>query len=693
MRALIHRTVLALALVVPLLLATRGEACGPYCGDEEGGGPRDWEVPASCVEGHFGELRQEGRGCQVLGFLWLQGMKPEDQQVIARALAPIAERSSEADTSAWVEAREMVEDQPNLRFSTEASIGDLYFSNCLTGAFELAAKTLQERIAKSGATSPEVVGWAKAQDAVFAHCESPDAPMPEPAPASAPPLIRADRAYQTAAALFYAGKFDASIEALDRIAADPASPWRGWAKLVAVRAVIRKSTLIAKAEPEKRELLEKARERCVAIVKDASLKDFHRQTRQLTWFIDYRVRPEKQINLLGRALVEKPDANFGYALRDYLLLRDQKLPSTDELSRFLDVFVAEDGAPQAIAEWKKSRSLSWLVAALSLARGTEPELPELLAQSESVPKNSPAYLTVHAQRGRLALAAGKFDVARAEVLPLLESAGDATPVTTVQLLADTLSETALTFEEWAKYAHRSGRAFALFMQGVPLARYKDPKMLEALTPGLRKQVLLTAWVRSVLLDRWDEEQALEPRLEKEAPELAADLAKVKVRKEPDARKMAAVLMMLKRPGLSPVGWSSAEYLQGTDICGTLGWCPGEVSDFYKGCDASKEACGTRFISPAERREVLAEREALAKLGGGPDLFIRLALELAKRRPQDELVPEALHESVKLTHYVRKSCGNYEENDKTRSALSKEAFQLLHRKYAKTEWAKQTPYHY
>lgn len=91
--------------------------------------------------------------------------------------------------------------------------------------------------------------------------------------------------------------------------------------------------------------------------------------------------------------------------------------------------------------------------------------------------------------------------------------------------------------------------------------------------------------------------------------------------------------------------------------------------------------------------MLSEREALGKLGKSPELLIRFTLDYATTHPEDELVPEALHESVRQTRFARNFCGPYEEEDKARSALSKQAFQLLQRKYAKTEWAKKTPYHY
>lgn len=691
MKPFLARAALALTLAVPLLLATPSEACGPDCSEPP---PKD-DLQA-CLAGKLGDLTQHSPECQAAGFLLMRGLAGADKELVASTL-PQEDSYPGVYTGTWKEARAKVSAPPEGgEIATEASVGDIYFYNCLTGAFEVAAKTLDERIAKLGANHPEVLDWAKAQDVVFANCGRGPKVLPAPAPANASPAVRADRAYQTAAALFYAGEFDEAIRQLDAIAKDAASPWRGWARLVAVRAVIRQATLVAQTDEEKRALLEKARERCVAIVKEPALKDIHRQTRQLTWFIDYRLRPDKQLNLLGRVLLEKPDDNFGYAWRDYFGLRKaQQPPSTDELSSFLDALRSQEGSARALEWWKKTRSLPWLVAALGTATGKEPELPELLAQSATVPKDSPAYVSLHAARGRVALANGRFDEARAEFLPLLESGATTLPPLTVQRLAEGLRAAALTFEEWAKYAHLSASdAASFFSSGVPLARFKDAKMLEALDPKLRREVVLGGWARAALLDRWDEEKALEPQVEQVAPELKDALAKVKTREKPEERKMAAVLILLKSPGMSPhVSPYRTQGMADFDICSQNGWCGGEPTDFYKDCDASKGACGTRFISVAERREVLAERQALGKLGESPDLLIQFTLDYAKRHPDDALVPEALHQSVRQTRFAHGFCTSYEEGTKARSALSKQAFQLLQRKYGKTEWAKKTPYHF
>lgn len=69
---------------------------------------------------------------------------------------------------------------------------------CFADAFDTAMRTLDDRMARYGATSPAVAAWVKAQDAVFRSCSKPGMTLP-PAPADAPRWLLADRAYQAAA--------------------------------------------------------------------------------------------------------------------------------------------------------------------------------------------------------------------------------------------------------------------------------------------------------------------------------------------------------------------------------------------------------------------------------------------------------------------------------------------------------------
>ena len=102
------------------------------------------------------------------------------------------------------------------------------FSNCLVDAFANATATLTDRRARYGKPgqpdTPEIADWIAGQQAVFSNCSG-AGQTPQPAPANAPPWLRQDRAYQTAAAAFYALDFDTRLPT--SAPSPPITPRRG----------------------------------------------------------------------------------------------------------------------------------------------------------------------------------------------------------------------------------------------------------------------------------------------------------------------------------------------------------------------------------------------------------------------------------------------------------------------------------
>ena len=92
-----------------------------------------------------------------------------------------------------------------------------------------------------------------------------------------------------------------------------------------------------------------------------------------------------------------------------------------------------------------------------------------------------------------------------------------------------------------------------------------------------------------------------------------------------------------------------------------------------------------FLSQGQKRSASEEWQVLSALDNGPNLMTREVLAWAQRHPDDPRVPEALHLAVRATRY---GCV-----DKSTSDLSKKAFQMLHRKYPKSEWAAKTKFWY
>ncbi len=94
-----------------------------------------------------------------------------------------------------------------------------------------------------GPNNLEVTNWLAAQNTVFTNCTqaSKTANLPEPAPANASLWLKQDRAYQIAAANFYALNYDAAITEFREIADDKASPWHTIAPYLVARAMLRRA--------------------------------------------------------------------------------------------------------------------------------------------------------------------------------------------------------------------------------------------------------------------------------------------------------------------------------------------------------------------------------------------------------------------------------------------------------------------
>ncbi|MBM3212021.1 hypothetical protein FJZ33_07370, partial [Candidatus Poribacteria bacterium] len=286
-------------------------------------------------------------------------------------------------------------------------------------AFKNAASTLEDRIKKFGPDSSQILEWVKAQDMVFSGS------IPEPLEIDTDPLIRADRAYQVAAANFYAGNFDLTIEMFKEIAKDNSSPWQKIAPYLVARTLIRKATLNTESSFD-RELLTKAFDQLKMILDDKALKDMHQASRKLLGFVNYRLEPNITLHELSKTLMnEKPGDDIRLYLGDYVKLLDifmneqdesvfwwtpeereksridalQKLEKSavnDDLTDWIITFqsTGDIALNRSLEKWKKSQSLHWLIASLVKINGSHPEVPKLLSEGEKIKGDSPAFPTV-----------------------------------------------------------------------------------------------------------------------------------------------------------------------------------------------------------------------------------------------------------------------------------------------------------
>ncbi len=173
--------------------------------------------------------------------------------------------------------------------------------NCADDAFRIATQTLDARRRQFGAASAAFRSWLEAQDKVFRNCVGGDPAIPSQPATDLPPLIRADRDYQIAAAHFYAGDNEAALEGFRRISQDTSSPWSTIARYLIARTLLR-MTSDGKASPE----LESETK---SILANASLASIHGMTWNLAQRAHIRERDQNYLRELGRLVSSKGQGN------------------------------------------------------------------------------------------------------------------------------------------------------------------------------------------------------------------------------------------------------------------------------------------------------------------------------------------------------------------------------------------------
>jgi hypothetical protein len=550
---------------------------------------------------------------------------------------PEQQGQEENEFQKWIEARKEVTQSvpPADVYNDELGVthrlpssdyGDYY--NCLSDSFRTARETLEKRIAESGALSPQVTAWVEAQDAVFANCgdnaRAPGVVLPVAAKPDDAPLVRADRAYQIAAANFYGGDYATARARFLEIAGDRASPWRGLAALAAVRSQIRDASFHGwDAAP-----LEQAEAQLRAIIADRNLGTLHPGAQRLIGFIEVRLHPTERTHELAARLLEKDRATtLKQDLWDYTVLLDiysgesrvdtvaqpqerlAALRAQDDLTDWIVTF--ETPGPESLAhaleKWQAASSLPWLVAAASQIPATDAQVPAVLAAIEKVPADSPAFATLSFHRVRLLVQSGKQDAARAALDTLLARSAPGFPAASRNLLLAFRMQLARNLDELLRFAPRvpatvtSGAddlelpdedapaatapkkqparfdadGALVLTRELPLALLADSARSEILPRPLRRNVALAAWTKAVLLSQEETARALVPVVAALAPELKAGLDGYAAATTKEERNFAATFFILHTPGLRPylsAGVGRETPVEKMDIYEDNWWC-------------------------------------------------------------------------------------------------------------------------
>jgi hypothetical protein len=571
------------------------------------------------------------------------------------------------------------------------------YRNCLDDAFGNAAQTLRERTVRWGLNSPQLAEWARGQDAVFRNCNGGDE-TPPPLPAAADPILAADRRYQIAAAEFYSEQYEDAEKDFASIANDVNSPWRDLGRFLVARTLIREGTV---REDESK--LQEAEQSLDSVIADSQQAKWRGSAQKLRDLVEARLHPEGQMRELGNRLVRPGGGSeFAHALDDFTDLWDRHAdaaPRDSELADWIMTLQAQRW-DHAVERWRERRNNAWLVAALSSVPHDNPAVPDLLAAAQGVRVGTPAWPSAAYYGITLELARGEKEAARkwtdqaiatnpsadvrnefvAQRMTLARNwqeflrDGPRTPVAMVYLDSD----------EPLDEKHRErvfDNDFTIpFNLEVPLDRWVDGASNKLLPTGLQAGIAQAAWTRAVVLDRIPQAQALAPRLAELRPELRIPLQSWQNEKDPKAAKFQAILLMLRTPGLQPVirdRFGRETPNTNIDNFRDNWW---DLSE-----PGSLPESTPQFLPQAERAAGRQEWQQLqATALRAPDYLCAETVAWARAHPDDSRVPEALHLAVRTTRYT---------NHAHTTSFPKQAFQLLHSRYPKSEWTVLTPYWY
>jgi hypothetical protein len=392
----------------------------------------------------------------------------------------------------------------------------------------------------------------------------------------------------------------------------------------------------------------------------------------------------------------------------------------------------------AIMAWHSTNAQQWLVAALTTAAPGAPGNAQLTAAARAILPASSAFASVTYHRLRLAAGnasiAGEFPSSTrpvyAEVSALMPRITQSQPLSTINLFADVESSLSPTLDDFlanatrqaasltdslslgvlavpasapsvtlcgvAIYApetrHLDDQTALIFNQRMPLRMLKEAVLASALPGNTRFQVAHMAWTRALLLDDPETARALSSYLAGCQPAFAPWLKQYDAARTPDERHVLGLLALMRFTSTEPrvrVGLERdfADY----DGFRDNWWAtvapplPGVGSPeeslphlFSDRITARTQQADPPFIIAADRAQADEEIARLQKIPCASDYFARQTLSWVRDHPSDPRDADLVGFAMRV---VRNGCRTYATKD-----LNHQLFDLLHRRFSKSEWA-------
>jgi len=621
----------------------------------------------------------------------------------------------------------------------------LFDVSCFPNAYRNSAATLRARIAEHGANSALLRDWVIGQDAVLLNCYE-DSPLPEELPNGAPAWLKADLAYQIAAAYFYRLDYTRAGQLFAEIGRDAASPWQKTARYLVARCAVH-----AAIEDKTPKLIADAQQAIDALATDPQLADYRADAPKLASLLAFATRPQERARDLERALLapELPAA-LPFELRDLLLLERTGTRNTDLGAWMYDIdILTTSGREQdvataktdALTRWREQRNLPWLVAALMHLSPGDEDVAAAIAASRAIEASSPAYYTLAWNRLRLLIGENKQEEARAELDQILD--GSPLPEGVENLMRYHRMKLARDLDEFVRFALRRGE-FVMYLPDPrtkldatapplksstsfpydfgamlkwrtelfqPNPRYFDTDATAAMSfvmplplmarvalsdrlpPNMQRDVALAVWTRAVLLDDAEIASSVMPTVARHFPQYGAGWKAYQGAATPQQKKIEAALLLLRLPGASPWLASGLGYPYMRDVIGlvaTRWWERGDADnqavpdapDDVTLCDDC--ALPLQFAAPAFLTPQDRERARgeVARLRQLPGAPAYLGAIIIAWANAQPRDPRV----PEALHLVVRATRYGQMNTET----SKAAYLLLHNRYRRNPWTSKTP---
>jgi hypothetical protein len=400
----------------------------------------------------------------------------------------------------------------------------------------------------------------------------------------------------------------------------------------------------------------------------------------------------------------------------------------------------------AFARWRETDSPAWLVAALTNAEPTSPNLKYLMQAAERTGPDAAAFPTLAFHLVRLKTAAGQ----RKEALQLLDVVStklDLLPASAQNEFQAQRLVLARDLAQFLKYASRKPVGFYdggwfLTIRDLVDARktywseyegqteskeeyeariereYKEMLgddlrlfdgqsndiinrhfSLTALGEAvrhpqtsnyLRRRLSLLLLTRAVLLSSHELVGQVAPEVIKLAPEIEPLVNDYLEAKTTLDREHAALFLLLKSPGLTPFITDDLQQVSLTHSdyhLESAWWCPPEETEYNRaGEEVPKKVAAPAFLDPQQLAEARQEFEKLAAMTDAKSYLGKKVLEWARSSPDDPRIPEALFIAFAANQSYKYGCSGWSNDEETRN----EAASLLRQRYPDSPWTAKLP---